>query len=96
MDSLTSIKTFIIIYLVMINVFSFVAFGIDKARAVHRMRRIPERRLWWFTFAGGSVGALAGMSFFRHKTKHTKFIIGVPVVLALQIAVILLLVCFNW
>ena len=78
------------IYIILINLISFTMFGADKARAVRGRWRISEPALIASALLGGSVGALAGMKIFHHKTKHRKFTIGVPVILALQIVFVLL------
>lgn len=75
----------IAIYLAAINVITFIMFGADKARAVKGRWRISEAALILAALLGGSIGALAGMRIFHHKTKHRKFTIGIPVILALQI-----------
>lgn len=75
----------IVIYLAAINVITFIMFGADKARAVKGRWRISEAALILAALLGGSIGALAGMRIFHHKTKHRKFTIGIPVILALQI-----------
>ena len=75
----------VIIYLAAINVITFIMFGADKARAVKGRWRISESALILAALLGGSIGALAGMRIFHHKTKHRKFTIGIPVILALQI-----------
>ena len=77
---------YLIYWLVFINLFSFVLFGADKARAKKGAWRIPERTLILSAVLGGSVGAMAGMQVFRHKTRHRKFTIGMPVIFALQAA----------
>lgn len=79
-------------YLLFINCFAFLLYGIDKSKAKHRRWRIPERTLILVAALGGSVGALLGMRLFHHKTKHLKFTIGVPLILILQIALFLFLV----
>lgn len=76
------------IYLAVISIVAFAAYGIDKYKARHGKWRIPESTLILLAVAGGSIGALAGMRVFRHKTKHWKFIIGIPLILILQIALI--------
>lgn len=58
---------------------------IDKSRAVHKEWRIPEKTLIGISVMGGSIGMLLGMNVFRHKTKHLKFTIGVPLILIMQI-----------
>ena len=75
----------VIIYLAAINVITFIMFGADKARAAKGRWRISELALILAALLGGSIGALAGMRIFHHKTKHRKFTIGIPVILALQI-----------
>ena len=55
------------------------------------MRRTPEAVLMGLAVLGGSLGCLAGMYAVRHKTKHLKFTIGIPVILAVQVALYFLL-----
>ena len=76
------------IYLLLVNAAAFLAFGEDKRRAKRRERRIPEATLMGLAAAGGSLGALAGMRFFHHKTRHRKFTAGVPALLIAQIALL--------
>lgn len=75
----------IVIYLAAVNIITFIMFGADKARAAKGRWRISESALILAALLGGSIGALAGMRIFHHKTKHRKFTIGIPVILALQI-----------
>lgn len=72
-------------YLVLINLAAFLLMGIDKFRARRELWRIPEKVLFGSALLGGSVGAIAGMFFFRHKTRHLSFRLGLPVILLLQI-----------
>lgn len=62
----------LIIYLFIINVSTFILYGIDKKKAIKHKFRISENTLIFSAFIGGSLGALLGMQFFRHKTKHPK------------------------
>lgn len=73
--------SFLIYYLAVVNFLTWVVYGVDKRRAKTGKWRIPERTLLGLTAAGGSVGALAGMIMFRHKTRKTKFVVAVPVML---------------
>lgn len=83
-----------IIYLVLVNAAAFFLMLADKLKAKKGAWRIPERTLIGIAILGGSIGAIAGMNLFRHKTKHPKFSIGLPVILAVQI-VLGLLICLN-
>lgn len=75
----------LILYLVFINLLTFAAYGIDKRKAQKNAWRIKESTLLLLAAVGGSVGALLGMQIFRHKTKHPKFTVGVPLILLVQI-----------
>ena len=79
------------IYIILINLIAFVVFGIDKRKARKGQWRVPESTLFILALIGGSIGALTGMLVFRHKTKHRKFTIGIPLILALQIALLVTL-----
>ena len=72
-------------YILLINLITFLLFGIDKYKAKKGLWRIPEKVLFLFAILGGSVGALIGMEVFRHKTKHKSFTIGIPAILIIQI-----------
>ena len=78
-------------YLAVINAVGFGIFGYDKWCAVHRQWRVPEKPLIAAALLGGSVGAYAGMKVFRHKTRHPKFSVGLPVILAAQCAAAVML-----
>ncbi len=75
------------IYLLIINALGFALMLVDKFKAKENLWRIPERTLIGVALMGGSVGCLWGMYAARHKTKHPKFTIGIPVILAVQIMV---------
>lgn len=75
----------LIYYLLIINAAAFLLMLTDKHKARKNRWRIPEAVLMGSAFLGGSVGALMGMYACRHKTKHLKFTLGIPVILALQI-----------
>ena len=81
----------IILYLFVINVVAFLAFGLDKLKAKADAWRIPEKTLLGLAIIGGSVGAILGMRTFRHKTRHKQFSVGLPVILALQLILVVLL-----
>ena len=77
----------IAIYLLILNLATFTAMGMDKSKAKRGAWRIPEKTLFLLSFFGGSIGSLAGMYTFRHKTRHRKFVIGMPLILILHIAI---------
>jgi len=60
-------------YYLIINVVTFFVWGFDKFRARLQQWRVPEKTLYGLIILGGGVGALLGMTFFRHKTRKTKF-----------------------
>lgn len=75
----------LLVYLFIINLTGFLIMFIDKSRAKHKEWRVPEKTLIGISAVGGSIGMLFGMHVFRHKTKHIKFTVGVPVILIIQI-----------
>ena len=78
-----------VLYLALINVVTFFVYGDDKRRAKRPgARRIPEKTLLLMAALGGSLGALAGMRVFHHKTRHWYFRYGVPAMLLLQLALL--------
>ena len=79
--------TILLFALAAVNLLSFALYGIDKLKAKRGAWRISEATLLLIAQLGGSLGALLGMELFRHKTKHWRFKILVPVFLALHIAI---------
>jgi uncharacterized membrane protein YsdA (DUF1294 family) len=65
---------------------------IDKIRAKRGEWRIKEATLWWLAIVGGALGGFAGMRVYRHKTKHTSFKIGFPVIFILQLILFIYLI----
>lgn len=88
-----SILRVVILYLVAINVVTFLLYGIDKFKAKRSKWRIPESVLLGLAVIGGSVGAWLGMIVWRHKTQHKKFRYGIPLILAMQIAILIMVSC---
>lgn len=88
-------KTFLISYVIMINLIGLFLMGLDKRRAVRRTWRISEKTLFITALLFGSIGILIGMYLFRHKTRHLSFALGIPVILVLQLCVISLLFYWN-
>ena len=79
---------YIIFYLVIINIFEFIIMGLDKLLAIKHKYRIPEFTLLFFSAIGGSIGAIAGMYVFHHKTQKPRFYVGIPIIIILQILLI--------
>ena len=77
---------YFLLYLLLINALGFLLMLIDKWKAKHNRWRIPEATLMGGAAIGGSIGSLLGMYTFRHKTKHIKFTLGIPLILAVQLA----------
>ena len=80
---------YILAYLLIVNAAAFLLMLIDKIKAKKNRWRIKESTLMLWAAIGGSIGALAGMYTFRHKTLHHKFTIGIPAILILQIAAVI-------
>lgn len=84
----------LLLYILGVNLISFVLMGIDKRKAEKKKFRIPERTFWIVSLLGGALGSLIGMNYFRHKTKHTSFKVGIPLLLLVNIGLIFL--AFSW
>lgn len=78
-------------YVLVVNVLGFALMGIDKNRARRGAWRISEASLFLTAIVGGSIGCIAGMQVFRHKTKHWYFKYGMPAILVVQIVGLALL-----
>ena len=77
-------------YWIIINIFTFLLFGLDKHRAVHHKWRIKEATLFLFSILGGSAGALIAMYLFHHKTRKWYFKWGIPLILVIQLLLFIL------
>ena len=76
---------YLVIYLCIINVLSFLFMLVDKRKAIKNAWRIPERTLLSLCALGGLLGGLLAMKLVRHETKHLRFSIGIPVMLVIHI-----------
>lgn len=74
-----------VIYIVIINIISFLSMYVDKKLAKAQKRRISEKTLFTLALLLGSIGSITGMYKFRHKTKHNSFVIGMPLILVINI-----------
>lgn len=79
------LKHLVLLYLIIVNAAALLLMLADKLKAKRGAWRIPEATLMGAAAMGGSVGALIGMYLFRHKTRHIKFTLGIPLILAVQI-----------
>ena len=78
-------------YLLIINALGLLLMHIDKQKAIKNQWRIPERVLIGIGILGGSLGCIAGMRIFHHKTKHLAFWLGLPLILFAQIMICIFL-----
>lgn len=83
---------YFILYIFLINIMSFFTMGLDKKNAINHNRRISEKTLITYAILLGSIGIYSGMYFFRHKTKHIKFTLGVPMIIVLNIFIVYFIV----
>lgn len=77
----------LLVYLLIINAAGFILMLVDKWKSKKKRWRIPEATLMTVAALGGSIGSLAGMYAFRHKTRHRRFTLGIPLILAVQIVI---------
>lgn len=88
------LEKILLVYLLLVNAAGFLLMLVDKYKAKRNLWRIPEATLIGVAAIGGSIGSIAGMKLFRHKTKHAKFYIGLPVILTLQIVAVICIVFY--
>jgi uncharacterized membrane protein YsdA (DUF1294 family) len=86
-QAMTIAATYLIVVAGM-SLVCFVAYGLDKRRAVNGYRRIPERTLHLLAFLGGWPGALIGQRHFRHKTQKVSFRIVFWMLLVLHVGIV--------
>ncbi|MCR5279173.1 MAG: DUF1294 domain-containing protein [Lachnospiraceae bacterium] len=86
------VSIWLVTYVIAVNLIGFAAMGLDKFKAKNHAWRIPESTLFFIAIIGGSIGSIAGMRLFHHKTLHKKFTVGMPLILLVQIALILILI----
>lgn len=79
-------------YLIIINLISAAVTIADKMRSKRAgARRIPEKVLFTLSFLGGAAGMYITMKKIRHKTRHKRFMIGIPLIILLHAATAVLL-----
>ncbi len=72
-------------WLILISLISVIVTVADKVKAKSGSQRVPEATLMLLSVLGGSFAMLVTMLIIRHKTKHPKFMVGIPVILLLQV-----------
>lgn len=87
-----NVITYIVSYLIIINLIGFAIMGIDKMKAKKRAWRIPESTLFVVALIGGSLGTTIAMHLFCHKTRHWYFLYGMPAILLIQIIIVVILI----
>ena len=80
-------KIGVLYYLAIVNITTFVVYGIDKLKAKKGKWRIPESTLLLLAIIGGSIGAWFGIKVWHHKTLHKKFKYGIPLIVIIQIVI---------
>ena len=75
---------YILLYLFLVNTYSFWLMFSDKRKAIKNKYRIPVKKLFKWAILGGSIGSILGMETFRHKTRHPTFKIGMPLILIVE------------
>lgn len=79
----------LLLYLLIVNTIGLIQMYEDKQRAMNGKYRIPEMNLWRIAIAGGALGSTVGMNLFRHKTKHTNFKYGMPLLALVHIGALI-------
>lgn len=86
---------YLLIYLLVLNLFELTLMGIDKQKAKRNVFRISEANLFLVAILGGSIGGILGMHLFHHKTRKWYFVYGMPAILTIQILLVLFLLFYS-
>ncbi|WP_419873207.1 DUF1294 domain-containing protein [Candidatus Pristimantibacillus sp. PTI5] len=79
----------LLIYLLLMNIYTFSLMGFDKKSAKKQRRRVPEKRLFLLSAIGGAGGTWLAMKKWRHKTKHRTFTVGIPLLFGLNLLLVI-------
>ncbi len=82
--SVIVIKNIAILLLIFINIIGFITVKSDKYRAINKLWRIPEKKLFLISILGGCLGVYAGLVIYRHKIRRWSFMLGIPVIMLIQ------------
>ena len=74
----------VLLTLLVVNIVSFLIMAYDKYAATHKMKRISEAHLFYFALMGAATGSFVAMHFLHHKTKHSLFVVGMPLLVIIQ------------
>ena len=80
-----NLELYLGLYFILINVISFFVMGIDKNKARNKEMRISEKTIFTLAIFLGAIGIYAGMQKYRHKTKHFKFVVFIPILIILNL-----------
>ena len=81
-------------YFVIVNLFTFIIYGLDKWKAKKSKWRFSEAMLLKLAIIGGSIGAWLGMKTWHHKTMHKKFKYGIPTIIIIQLLIIIIIIYY--
>lgn len=81
-------QKYIVIVILILNIFGFILVSLDKYKAKNRLWRIPERTFFLLSILGGGIGVYIGLFFFNHKTRHWYFVTIIPLIILAQIIAI--------
>ena len=84
----------IVLYIIIISIIGWVLPIVDKKRARNNEWRIREQTLFIVSALGGSMAMYVSMKKYRHKTKHKRFMIGIPVIMIVQVFIVIIIVHF--
>ena len=87
---------YIYIYLAVISFIAIVVTIADKSKAKHHKWRVPEAALLGISALGGSVAMFITMLIIRHKTKHVKFMLGIPLIIVAQVVIAVAVIKMMW
>lgn len=88
------IELYLTVFIVLISVVSVMLTVYDKVASMAKKWRIPEKVLMMFAFFGGATAMYITMQIIRHKTKHKKFMIGLPVFIVIHLALTVYIIMF--
>lgn len=87
-DSANKMIFFVVLgYILLMNIWAFALYRIDKKHARQRKTRVSEKKILRVCIFGGAGGGLLGMVMLRHKTKHKKFSVSIPVLFVIQLII---------